>query len=256
MLISCLLPTYNRFPQLGYLVEEAIECFLRQSHKEKELLLLNDCPMQNLRFHHPQVRIINTNHRYPTLGEKLHWMLQQAQGEYICRWDDDDISLPDRLETSMEYLQGGKEWRPENHWYYPRGEQMSQTLHPGNTHIMSIWHRNIILDTGVNYPGKVCPSGLEDQTFNQHLWNLGYPRLGSILPPEDIFYIYRWGTGSHHLSGAGGGEVMQQTYQKLATAPITPGVFELQPHWREGYGVLAQRAADTLVAAQQLRHTA
>lgn len=231
MLISCLLPTFNRYPYLAYLVEESVECFLRQTYADRELIILNDTPGQNIQFYHPKVRVINTNFRYPTLGEKLHWMLQQAQGEYICRWDDDDLSLPWRLETSMNYLQGGKEWRPENHWYDPKDGELSITKHPGNTHIMSIWHRDIILDTGVTYPGKPCPSGLEDQTFNQHLWNLGYPRYGTMLPIEEIFYLYRWGTGSQHLSGAGGGDVMQRTYEKLATTTVTLGHFDIKPRW-------------------------
>lgn len=265
MLVSCLMPTFGRFPHLAYLVEEAVECFLRQTYEDRELIIYNDTPGQNIQFHHPKVRVINTNFRYATLGDKLHWMLEQAQGEYICRWDDDDLSLPWRLSYSVAKLFDAdltewtreqpylppkrrpqlKEWRPENHWYDPKGGKMSETKHPGNTHIMGIWHRDLILGdqeathsgrevAPTIYPGKACPSGLEDQTFNQHIWSLGYPRYGNLLPLEDIFYLYRWGTGSQHLSGAGGGDVMQQTYNKLANT-ITLGHFDIQPHWHTNH---------------------
>jgi hypothetical protein len=186
-------------------------------------------------------------------------MLEQAQGNYICRWDDDDISLPWRLSYSVAKLFGATppkgtlrgmsqwrwdppsgfptlmEWRPENHWYFPKGGKLQETKHPGNTHIMSIWHRDLILKQNVAYPGRVCPSGYEDQTFNQHLFKLGYPRYGDILPTPYMFYLYRWGTGSLHLSGKGGGERMQQTYRELADTPIVEGTFDLKPRWHTDF---------------------
>lgn len=251
MLVSCLLPTYNRIPRLTFLLEEAIECFIRQSYKEKELIICNDTPGQTIKFIHPQVRVINRSYRFPTLGEKLHWMLEQAQGEYICRWDDDDLSLPWRLSTSVARLYGDtssprdyaapkttplhKEWRPENHWYFPKGGLIEETKHPGNTHIAAIWHRDIILNAGVKYPGRPCPSGLEDQTFTSHLRSLGYPNFGDLLPLEDIFYMYRWGTGSCHLSGKGGGETMQRTYAELGTRQPLQGEFTIEPRWHGNY---------------------
>lgn len=248
MKVSCLLPTYNRFPSIGYIVEEALQSFLQQTHDDKELIILNDTPGQSLSFNHPQVRVINASYRFPTLGEKLHWMLEQAQGEYICRWDDDDISLPWRLSKSVAMLNGGKEWRPENHWYFPKGGPMSQTKYPGNTHIMAIWHRDIILDTSVKYPGRYCASGYEDQTFNQHLRSLGYPQYGTLLPLEEIFYLYRWGIQPNHLSGKGGGDKMQQTYDSLANESIAKVEFDIKPRWQADYVELARRSAKSLPA--------
>jgi len=260
MLVSCLLPTYNRIPKLAHLLNEAIESFLRQTYQHKELILLNDTPGQVLRFDHPQVRVVNSTTRFATLGEKLHFMMEKAQAEFICRWDDDDISLPWRLSASVARLFGHttchreyfppknsrpalKEWRPENHWYDDRGKLLSMTRHPGNTHIMSIWHRSLIEDTGVQYPGAACPSGHEDQTFNRHIWSLGYPRFGDLLEPEDMFYLYRWGTGSRHLSGAD----MQANYNLLGQEFITYGEFNLTPGWLHDH---IKRAAD---AARKLR---
>lgn len=243
MLVSCLMPSFNRFPHLSHLVNEAVECFLRQTYTNSELLICNDTPGQHLVFDHPRIRVINTNFRYPTLGAKLHWMLTQANGEYICRWDDDDISLPWRLELSVERLRATQEWRPENHWYYPRGGVLTETKHPGNTHIMAIWHRNIILNAGVDYPGMSCPSGLEDQTFTRHLRSLGYRQLGDLLPLDQIFYLYRWGVQPNHLSGRGGGDTMQRTYEDLNKG-IVPGEFHIKPMWQLDYTSLALATAD------------
>lgn len=267
MLVSCLLPTFNRYPHLAYLVEEAVECFLQQTYANKELIICNDTPGQTLRLDHPQVRVINASQRFPTLGQKLHWMLEKAQGDYICRWDDDDISLPWRLSMSVAALydhptaghsflpflppkeQPTKaEWRPENHWYDAKGEELTITNNPGNTHIMSIWHRRLILGSEryradsvthfqqqITYPGSPCPSGEEDQTFNRHIWALGYPRFGTMLPLDDIFYLYRWGTGSKHLSGRGGGATMQESYEKLGQDTTYCGEWEIRPRWYQDH---------------------
>lgn len=267
MLVSCLLPTYGRIPRFTYLLEEAVESFLRQTYPDKELIICNDTPGQRLIYHHPQVRVINANDRFPTLGEKLHFMLEKANGDYICRWDDDDISLPWRLDYSVAKLYNLtwkpsnigtshmlsqhknpilKEWRPENHWYCPRGGVPSVTTNPGNTHIAAIWHRSIILDVGVTYPGCSCPSGLEDQTFTAHLRSLGYPMFGDVLPVEDIFYLYRWGVSNNHLSGQGGGETMQTTYRSIGAVPPLQGEFEIKPQWHRNYLADIQEAIDYL----------
>jgi glycosyltransferase involved in cell wall biosynthesis len=263
MLVSCLLPTYGRIPRFTYLIEEAVESFLRQTYQDKELIICNDTPGQHLIFHHPQVRVINASHRFHTLGEKLHFMLEKAKGDYICRWDDDDISLPWRLSYSVAKIYGMsprhdsqfdftygkpllKEWRPENHWYCPRGGQPSITTNPGNTHIAAIWHRSVIFEAGVKYPGFECPSGLEDQTFTRHLRSLGYPQHGDILPMEDIFYLYRWGVSNNHLSGKGGGDTMQHTYADIGAVPPLQGEFVIKPQWHSNHSADIQEAIDYL----------
>ena len=47
-LVSCICPTYNRPPRHQHLLEEAIASFLRQDYPNKELIVLNDCPGQEL----------------------------------------------------------------------------------------------------------------------------------------------------------------------------------------------------------------
>ena len=71
----------------------------------KELLVLNDCPGQTFISEHPDVRVINSEKRFPTLGEKRNATIEAARGEFIAIWDDDDVYLPWRLSFSLSELQ-------------------------------------------------------------------------------------------------------------------------------------------------------
>ena len=66
-LVSCICPTYNRPPSHKYLVEEAIESFLRQTYPNKEMVVVNDCPGQDLLCDAPDVRVVNVPERFPTI---------------------------------------------------------------------------------------------------------------------------------------------------------------------------------------------
>ncbi len=234
MLISCLCPTYNRYPQLGFLLEEAVECFLRQEHPDKELLILNDTPGQKLKFEHPQVRVFNRERRLPDLSAKIQYLIDRADGDLLCRWDDDDLSLPWRLSYSLARLGDAVEWRPENFWFASGDQPWKEDHHPGNTHVMALWRRAALDLMGGRYPAGF--SGGEDLSFNRLLAEAGRPPRGELLPTDEMFYVYRWGTGSRHLSGISDGSARphQAHWDALGRLPIARGTFEVRPHWRAG----------------------
>jgi glycosyltransferase involved in cell wall biosynthesis len=235
MLVSTLCPTYNRMPHLRHLLEEAVECFLRQDYPDKELLICNDTPGQRLSINHPQIKVFNLEERMPTLTGKISYLIEQAQGEVLCRWDDDDIHLPHRLSYSVAQLGGSFEWHPDRHWYMEGLEVKKLTLSPGNTHTMAVWHRDLLPMIG-GYPKGL--SGNEDQVFNQMLLKYGINGGNRPIPNDKVFYIYRWSTGSRHLSGMGGGphwNPHQAHYDALGRLPSVSGLFTIRPHWRRDY---------------------
>lgn len=86
---------------------EALDSVLAQSFDDFELLVVDDgsidrsaAIVQALRD--PRVRLISQ----PSSGlaAALNLGLEHARGEYIARHDDDDVSLPNRLERQVEYL--------------------------------------------------------------------------------------------------------------------------------------------------------
>lgn len=211
------------------MLEESVECFVRQDYQDKELIILNDTPNQHLVVNNPQVKVINTDERFPNLGLKLRALIQASQGDLICRWDDDDISLPHRLSYSVEKMSEHLEWHPTN-YFWDVGE-LKYVDNPANIHVMSIFHRNILKQ--FEYP--VVASGNEDQAFINEMSKAGLIINGETIPIEDIFYFYRWSTGAQHLSGFGAGEKMQSGYDKLGEEKIVTGKFEIKPRWYENH---------------------
>ena len=86
---------------------ESIESFLRQVYDgKKELIIVNDYPRQKLIFDHPEVRIINLNKTFKSIGEKERFAFEQCSHDTVVQWDDDDIALPWHLENINKYFPG------------------------------------------------------------------------------------------------------------------------------------------------------
>lgn len=248
MFVSCLMPTFNRAPDLLHLVEEAIESFLRQSYTESELLICNDAPGQQLQLaprwaRNPRIKIFNLDKRCETLSDKLQFLIDNSEaksrgaaGAY-CRWDDDDISLPGRLLHCVRMIEatGAIEYRAENYWYDTG--TLREVHSAGNTHITGVWTNAAIDRIGGKYPPKRC--GDEDQLFNRMLAEAGVNTRGETLDKEDIFYIYRWATGSRHLSGIA---PLPSHYSALGSMPIRQGTFQLFPRWQRNYVAMVKQA--------------
>lgn len=241
-MITCIMPTYNRYPHLGFLVEEAVECFLRQEHvqgHELELVIVNDTPGQPLVCDHPRVRVLNYDTRFPTLSDKIQTAIDHSTADMFCRWDDDDIHLPHRLRYSYEKLGQRLEWRAANHLY--ENGALHHTPHPGNNHVHALWRRSVLTHfPDHKYPQKF--SGCEDQTFNKYLAAAGLVphRAGPELVPErDIYYLYRWNTGSAHLSGVVDYNTPHNPHQahwdKRGGERVETGTFTIQPRWQRNY---------------------
>jgi len=101
-LVSCIMPTYNR----RLFVPQAIRCFLRQDYPNLELLVVDDGP-QSVADCIPEsdrIRYIRLD-RKATVGAKRNLACEQARGEFIVHWDDDDWYPADRVTRQISALQ-------------------------------------------------------------------------------------------------------------------------------------------------------
>jgi O-antigen biosynthesis protein len=93
-LVSCIMPTANR----RAFVSQAIRYFLRQDYEHRELIVVDDGTdlVADLIPTHPQIRYVRLDGKY-TLGAKRNLACQEAKGEIIVHWDDDDWMAPEWL---------------------------------------------------------------------------------------------------------------------------------------------------------------
>lgn len=107
-LVSVLLPNYNNAPFL----KESIDSILNQTFKDFELLIVDDGSTDN------SIDIINsfTDKRIRLIQKKvnsgivdtLNIGLDAIDSKYMVRMDGDDISMPERLEKLVSFLEKNK----------------------------------------------------------------------------------------------------------------------------------------------------
>ena len=105
--ISILMGIYNCAPTLP----EAIDSILTQTYTNWELILCDDgssddtyAVAKTFQLQHPKKIILLRNELNMGLNNTLNRCLDHATGEFIARMDGDDISLPTRFETELDYL--------------------------------------------------------------------------------------------------------------------------------------------------------
>lgn len=99
------MPVYNNEKYLS----SAIESVLNQTHKNIELLVLDDGStdsslsiIENYAMHNKNIRLISRDNK--GVANSIDELLKYAKGDYIARMDGDDFSFPDRIEKQLEYL--------------------------------------------------------------------------------------------------------------------------------------------------------
>lgn len=102
-IVSIVLPVYN-CPQY---VGAAIESMLAQTWCDYELIIIDDgsrdeTPEVLRRYHDPRIRLYGQTNR--GLAATLNRGIELAQGKYIARQDQDDVSLPKRLAMQVAHL--------------------------------------------------------------------------------------------------------------------------------------------------------
>lgn len=105
-LVSCVMVT-GKSPQREALARVAIQSYQQQDYPNRELVIVNDGEF-SLACDDPTIREI----RVPTtprlsLGELRNIGLEEARGDWICQWDDDDYSGPGRIRLQLEAARPG-----------------------------------------------------------------------------------------------------------------------------------------------------
>jgi glycosyltransferase involved in cell wall biosynthesis len=106
--VSCLMVTLDRLT----LAKRSIRSFAAQRYEDRELLVVTDgsevfrraleryvaaLGLERVRFFYPEGDGL-------TLGRLRNISMEEARGELICQWDDDDYSHPERLAVQVGHM--------------------------------------------------------------------------------------------------------------------------------------------------------
>jgi len=104
-LVTCVMPTANR----ARFLPRALASFLSQTYTNLELVVLDDGAERFPWPEDPRIRYVRSE-RAASLGHKRNMLGELARGEFLCHFDDDDWSAPDRIEVQLrELLSAGAE---------------------------------------------------------------------------------------------------------------------------------------------------
>lgn len=107
--ISVIMPVYNSEKYL----REAMDSILNQTFSDFEFIIIDDgssdtSPEIVRSYDDPRIRFYQNEHNMG-VAATLNRGLDLAVGEYIARMDSDDISLPERFEKQVKYMDGHME---------------------------------------------------------------------------------------------------------------------------------------------------
>ena len=233
--ISAKCITYGRVD----LLEESIYSFINQDYPgKKEMIIVNDYPLQKLIFDHPEIKIYNLDYTFQTIGEKENFAVSQCSSNIIAVWDDDDVALPNHLTNIAKYF---KEDTDLLHWHrgvFFNNKAITDITGLGNSGI--VYSKRIWENLG-KHPHE---NAGYDMTF---VMNIRYNSQNVVFaapPDNEVSWFYMWGGRIYHMSGAGTDtsdrpNVIQrhsehvEYMRKLGYVPT--GDVYLNPHWEQDY---------------------
>lgn len=106
-IVSVIIPCYNA-EKYG---ESAVRSIMSQTYKNLEIIVTDDCStdgtfaiLEKLASEDSRIRLYK-NEKNLKIVKTLNNMILLAKGKYIARMDADDISLPERIEKQVKFLE-------------------------------------------------------------------------------------------------------------------------------------------------------
>ena len=107
-IVSVIMAAYNSEPFIG----EAVDSIIKQSLPEFELIIINDNSSDNTlkiieSYNDPRIKVVsNETNRGPSYSRNK--AIRLSKGKYIAIMDSDDVSISDRLEKQVSFLNKNK----------------------------------------------------------------------------------------------------------------------------------------------------
>ena len=114
--LSVIMPVYNTKEEF---LRVAIESILNQTYSDFEFIIVNDGSTNNAEeviLSYKDDRIVYLKQENQGIVSALNNAWDKASGEYIARMDSDDVSLPQRFEKQIKFLEENPEYSLVGSW--------------------------------------------------------------------------------------------------------------------------------------------
>lgn len=197
--VSIIMPVYNTAPFL----REAMDSMLSQTFTDFELIVLNDCSPDNAEevlntYNDPRI-VRYKGEKNVGLSNVLNIGIELARGKYIARMDSDDISMPNRLQVQVDYLESHLEidlvsvgmelfgasegvWKRERN---PEKVKIEALFHSPILHASSVWRKDRFERNGLRFRQEMVPA--EDYD----LWTRALVKGLVLVNLPEVLYRYR-----------------------------------------------------------------
>ena len=206
--VSVLMPVYNTQPEQ---LREAIDSILAQTFGDFEFLILNDCStdpqVEEVVKSYSDPRIVYAvNERNLGISGARNRLLDMAKGEYLAVMDHDDISLPERFEKQVAFLDAHPEVGVLNTQFGTVGKEKTSNIamddititkalmmHCGDMcHPSCMLRRSVLEEHGIRYEEMFSPS--EDHALFCRL--IPHTKFAAL---PDVLFMYRaWQGNTSH----------------------------------------------------------
>lgn len=141
-MVTVLMSVYNG----EKFIKEAIESILTQTFNDFEFLIINDGSTDNSvkiieSYNDSRIRLIN-NEKNLKLIASLNKGISLAKGKYIARMDCDDISMPERLEKEVNFLESSLEYGLVGTYYTVidgEGQEEKNVSYPSSNDLIKLF---------------------------------------------------------------------------------------------------------------------
>ena len=234
-LIKVLMRTYGEHKSL---TEEAIYSFLKQDYPNKRLIILNTHknPLK-LEELYKNITVINKPNGLENTALKTKHLLEQVETGLFCILDDDDLLLPYHLSILHKVWEKNKNDGllrvATNGYIFYNVHENNVTLENGQPWVCFLYD----IQDGTRFRELIMPmekypfSSGQDVLFTSLITKEFKTIKDTTLFPS---YIYRWGTGSMHLSGHG--KLLHSDYKKYTDKVNSKNITDnFRPFWKKDY---------------------
>lgn len=195
-MVTVLMSVYNG----GRYLREAMESILTQTFTDFEFVIIDDGSTDDSRdiiHSYPDNRIRLISHESNQgLVAALNNGLKNSRGRYIARMDADDISLPERLQKQVDFMETHPEIGASGTWFITFGKENHKEwlpitpdeikchllFHSPLAHPSIIMRKSVLLEQGFHYDGTY------KHAEDYHLWIELSRKTQLANMPEALLY--------------------------------------------------------------------